>query len=243
MCVIAVSKKGIRQPSEQQLRDMFRNNPDGAGYMYARNGKVYIHKGFMQEDDFINAVKSEKFTKDDPVVYHCRISTQAGVNPAMTHPFPLTEDRKYCEALDVVCQTGIAHNGVIYMTSSFKETRYSDTVIFITDYLTRLIRYNTDIKDVYIQDMIEELTNSKFAILDGTTGDIVTIGKFVNCNSLLFSNNTYKPVVKTVKTITDYKYAGGYYDLPWEKAGYSYDYWKDDYSGWTTDYSVGKEAK
>lgn len=254
MCVIAVSKIGVRQPSEKQLRDMFVNNPDGAGYMYARNGKVHIHKGFMDVDDFVNAVKAENFTKNDAVVYHCRISTQAGVNPFMTHPFPLTESRKYCEALDVTCPTGIAHNGIIRMTSSAKETRFSDTVIFITDYMTKLIRYDTDLSDPAIMEMIEHLTNSKWAIMDGVTGDIVTVGYFLNDSGLLFSNSTYKPYVPVTNTKTLFKGFGKsanspkypkyvhddgyvYDDLPWERAGYSYDYGFES----TTDYSCAKK--
>ena len=75
MCIIAVSKKGVRQPSLDQLRNMYTNNPDGAGYMFAKDGKVHIHKGFMTWEDFERAVKAENFTKDDPVVYHFRIST------------------------------------------------------------------------------------------------------------------------------------------------------------------------
>ena len=81
--------------------------------MFARAGRVTIHKGFMSFDDFRKAVESEHFTKNDPVVYHFRISTQAGVNPSMTHPFPLTSDLVNCEALDLTCAVGIAHNGII----------------------------------------------------------------------------------------------------------------------------------
>lgn len=52
---------------------MFRRNPHGAGYMYARDGKVTIHKGFMNIEDFLAAVHAEQFTLQDSVVYHFRI--------------------------------------------------------------------------------------------------------------------------------------------------------------------------
>ena len=42
MCVICVSNKGVAQPTNEQIIQMFNKNPDGAGYMYARNGLVYI---------------------------------------------------------------------------------------------------------------------------------------------------------------------------------------------------------
>ena len=191
MCVIAVSRAGVKQPTSEQLETMFTRNPHGAGYMYARNGKVTIHKGFMDWKDYIRAIEAEGFTEADPVVYHCRISTQAGVNPYMTHPFPLTKIRENCEKLDVRCSVGIAHNGIIRMTSDAKETRFSDTVIFITDYMTKLIRERADITDSSVIEMIDNMTNSKWAIMDGVTGNIVTIGQFINVDDLLFSNSTY----------------------------------------------------
>lgn len=40
---------------------------------------------FMDVDEYIEAIRAEHFTAKDPVVYHFRISTQAGVNPQMTH--------------------------------------------------------------------------------------------------------------------------------------------------------------
>lgn len=90
MCVICASPKGTRQPSISEIKRMFCRNPHGAGYMVAREGRVEIHKGFMNLGDFLAALKSEHFTAADSVVYHFRISTQAGVNPEMTHPFPLS---------------------------------------------------------------------------------------------------------------------------------------------------------
>ena len=47
MCIICVSPARTRQPSVSQIKNMFARNPHGAGYMFARNGLVHIHKGFM----------------------------------------------------------------------------------------------------------------------------------------------------------------------------------------------------
>ena len=214
MCIIAVSKKGVRQPSLEQLRNMYTNNPDGAGYMYARNGQVHIHKGFMTWEDFERQIKAEAFTKNDPVVYHFRISTQAGVCPTMTHPFPLTDNLAQCEALDVNCPSGVAHNGIISMTSFKKETRFSDTAYFIAWYMTRIIRNRADIADPAVNDMIDALTNSKWAIMDGISGEIETVGKFNNDKGLLFSNETYKKVTYkyTYSKYFDSKYWDDLYD-------------------------------
>ena len=191
MCIIAVSRKGAKQPTLQQLAIMFAHNPHGAGYMTARDGKVIIHKGFLVWEDFQKAIEQEHFTKADPVVYHFRISTQAGVNPAMTHPFPLTSNPEMTEKLDVSCPVGLAHNGIIRLTSDSTEKRYSDTSIFITRYMSKLIRNKADVRNQAIHQMIDTLTESKWAIMDGT-GLIVTIGRYIPDDGILFSNSSYQ---------------------------------------------------
>lgn len=193
MCVIAASRSGMPQPSENDLRAMWLHNPDGAGYMVARSGKVYIHKGFMSFDDFIGAVRRERFTDGDSVVYHFRISTQAGKTPEMTHPFPLTSRLPDLEQLDLSCPVGIAHNGIIRITTDFFETRYSDTALFIAHYMSRLIRSENDLHDSRVTDIIRELGGwSKFAIMTGT-GEVVTIGNWAESNGYEVSNLNHVP--------------------------------------------------
>ena len=126
MCIICVSKSGVRQPTEQELYTMFVNNPHGAGYMVARHGMVTVSKGYMDFDEFLNAVRREHFTEKDSVVYHFRISTQAGVNPEMTHPFPLSNRLGRMKKLDTNCRIGVAHNGIIRLTSGRNLCRLPD---------------------------------------------------------------------------------------------------------------------
>ena len=191
MCIICVSPAGVKQPSVNTLRTMFYRNPHGAGYMAAREGKVIIHKGFMDFDSFLRAVRSEHFTKDDSVVYHFRISTQAGVSPEMTHPFPLSNQPHRMRDLDLTCRCGIAHNGIIRLTTDPTNTEYSDTAIFITDYLARLIHRPADLRNQDLLDHIHDLARSKFAIMDAS-GYVATIGEFIEDHGLLFSNNSYE---------------------------------------------------
>ncbi len=190
MCIICVSPKGIRQPSKTLLRNMFYRNPHGAGYMFARDGVVHIHKGFMDFNDFCTAVKSEHFTVKDSVVYHFRISTQAGINPPMTHPFPLSNRRAHMKALDIDCPVGVAHNGIIRMTTDPTNREYSDTAIFIADYLSDIIRSQADLRNQRVLDLIFRLAKSKFAIMD-KDGYVATVGEFINEHGLLFSNTSY----------------------------------------------------
>ena len=185
---------GLGEHTPQSLRrlvNIVNAKEDGAGYMYARDGKVTIHKGFMNIGDFLAAVHAEQFTPQDSVVYHFRISTQAGVNAPMTHPFPLSNQPRMMRALDLTCRCGIAHNGVIRLTSDPDNKRYSDTAIFITDYLSRIIRRKTDLKDEATLALIWKLAQSKLAIMDGD-GYVATVGHFIDDHGLLFSNDTYQ---------------------------------------------------
>lgn len=191
MCIICASKSGVQQPTDTTLRAMFRHNPHGAGFMYARNGKVTIHKGFMNIGDFLAAVHAEKFTPNDSVVYHFRISTQAGVTASMTHPFPLSNQPKMMQALDLTCRCGIAHNGIIRLTSDPDNHRYSDTAIFVTQYLSKIIRRKADLKEPVTLELIWQLAKSKFAIMDAD-GYIATVGHFIDDHGLLFSNDSYQ---------------------------------------------------
>ena len=191
MCIICVSPARTRQPSISQIKMMFLNNPHGAGYMYARDGRVHIHKGFMDIDSFLSAIKAEHFTAKDSVVYHFRISTQAGVNPEMTHPFPLSNRLPIMKALDVECPCGVAHNGIIRLTSDTSQREYSDTALFITRYMAQMVHGLDDLKDAQLLNRIERLAGSKLAIMDGS-GYIATVGNFINERGLLFSNDSYR---------------------------------------------------
>ena len=191
MCIICVSPKGAPQPTRDQIKTMFEHNPHGAGYMVARNGAVQIHKGFTDLQEYQLQVDRERFTPDDVVVYHFRISTQAGTTPEMTHPFPLSGKMEHLTALDISCPCGVAHNGVIRLTSN-GHARYSDTALFIAQYMTRIVRKTPDLYDPAVLKILEELTKSKLAILD-KTGHVATVGNFIRePNGLMFSNASYR---------------------------------------------------
>lgn len=187
MCVICISPKGIRQPNTYEIESMFKANPHGAGYMFINaDGLVEIHKGFMNLADFQREIKSQKFTKNDVVIYHFRISTQGGVNPEMTHPFPLTANIENTKLLDCACPVGIAHNGIIPCTTA-KDDEYSDTARFIVEYLATMITETDDIANPYFKHEVEDLIQSKMVFLDAS--GFTTIGRFTTGpDGLLYSN-------------------------------------------------------
>ena len=191
MCVICVSPKGSSQPTRDEIRAMFRHNPHGAGIMFPRKGKVHISKGYMDIEEFEELLDFYKFGVNDTVVYHFRISTQAGVCPEMTQPFPLGALEDTPE-IETDARIAFCHNGIIPMTTDKRERDYSDTALF-APFLARLV-HNIDDLDGYMEEIIAELIgHSKLAILDGQ-GRFKTVGCFTKFNGNLYSNRNHAMV-------------------------------------------------
>ena len=122
MCVIVYKPSGVKAPTQADLHNCFLNNPDGAGYMLPINNKVVIRKGFMTYEDFEKDIKNTIKVNnldpiDTPIVMHFRISTQGGVNKALCHPYPICENYDEMRKLESKCNLGLAHNGIISLTS------------------------------------------------------------------------------------------------------------------------------
>lgn len=198
MCIIVHKPKGIELPSKKTLKTCWERNPDGAGYMFNLNDKVVIKKGFMKFKTFYKSLTHDYKIVDGDTksfVLHFRISTQGGVNPQLTHPFPLSAEMNDLRQLLFTSDIGIAHNGIIDLTSvgSLKQVTYSDTMTFITDYLSLIINDRDYHKDTKTLTLIERLAGSKLAIMDGS-GLVTRIGAFIEDEGCYYSNGNYKPV-------------------------------------------------
>ena len=142
MCVIAIKPKNVSMPEELRIREMFNANSDGAGFMYHRNGKVIVRKGFMKVKHFLKALDQESVTDADTVVMHFRIATAGSVSPKNCHPFPVTGELKELRGLRVETDLAMAHNGVLSFESD-KKSDLSDTMTFVRDVLSdKSIREN-----------------------------------------------------------------------------------------------------
>ena len=200
MCIIVSKNKGVKMPGKEILRNCFNSNKEGAGYMIARNGVVEINKGFMDFESFYKAIQNEGNLENYSVVMHFRISTQGGVNRKLCHPYPLSENMQDLKKLNTVCDIGIAHNGIISLTSEgynygysygkYSTPDYNDTMKFITDYLSLIIKDKNFYKDDNTLTLIERLCESKLAILDNE-GHITYIGDFNEFEGVMYSNMSY----------------------------------------------------
>lgn len=199
MCIIVYKPKGADFPKKKVLEQCFINNDDGAGFMYADGQKVHIRKGFMTFEKFYQALQDtikKVGGRKLPYVLHFRISTQAGVSPEITHPYPLSDRLADMKKLKCKSNIGIAHNGIIPLTSNFKSKKANDTMEFITEYLSLIIRNRNYYEDKKTLALIEKLTDSKLAILDGR-GHCELIGEFVEEDGNFFSNHTYLPIYES----------------------------------------------
>ena len=113
MCWIGSFPKGV-DLTEQEFKNAARYNNDGSGFAYARDGKLFVEKGFMTFDEFYDAYK--KIGTDVPRIVHHRMGSGGGKNAENCHPFVVNED---------IC---FAHNGTL---SGFNSTAtQSDTNLF-----------------------------------------------------------------------------------------------------------------
>jgi hypothetical protein len=235
MCIIAYKPQNVAMPSKKLLQICFNNNPDGAGYMIASGGNVIYRKGFMDFGGFYSSLTSaiKRYGEDVPYVLHFRISTQAGVNKQCCHPFPLSEDMDELKQLKGRCDIGIAHNGIISLTSSYSKAKidYSDTMKFITDYLSLIIRNKNYYKDKNTLTLIDRLIDgSRLAILDSTGHcELIGHGWEESCG-VYYSNSSYM-APKVAKYDYGYYHYGGYTYL--DKL-YDSDEYQNLYEKWAT---------
>lgn len=214
MCIIVVKPENKEFPSYETIKQCWSRNKDGAGYMFPYDNKVIIRKGFMHFGDFVESLIDDIniFGNKIPYVMHFRITTQGGVQQALTHPFPLSRDMDDLKLLQCKSDIGIAHNGVISLTKDATVTDHSDTMEFITEYVSRIIKKSDWYKDEDTKTLLKNLCKSKLCILDGS-GHIETIGDgFIEDDGLIYSNTSYKK-----ETVSYYEPVKSYYTPPCKK--------------------------
>ena len=197
MCIIIAKEKKVGLPTYSQLFNSFEYNNDGAGFMYVKNGKVIIDKGYMTWKKFYKRYQKlcKKFNnfENQSLIMHFRIGTSSGNTPQNTHPYPISNKVDDLHKLYVKTDLGMVHNGIIHdYTPKDKFTNTNDTQEFILKYVSTLHNhYPKFYKDKYIMSGMEDITNSKLAFMD-TTGYIYYVGDFVEENGVKFSNTSYK---------------------------------------------------
>lgn len=209
MCIIAIKNIGIEMPSTDTIETMWTNNPDGAGFMYAKDGKVHIEKGFMKLSEFLDRLDRLKGCFDTtatPFVLHLRITTHGGTSAENCHPFPISDNVAVLQK--PVCNTdiGVAHNGIIHI---LPRPKISDTMEYIVSQMAYIKRADRKFyENQNLLTLIENAIDSKMALLAGD-GTITTIGAFEKHGGMLYSNSSYEP-----------RLSYSYYDTTFGSTGY-----------------------
>jgi len=191
MCIIAAKPANTKMPTQDTLENMWYGNPDGAGIMYVKDGKVRIEKGLMTFKAFnekLDEIRKQVDLTTVPVVMHFRITTHGGTCPANTHPFPVTDSVKLLQRTSLATSVGVAHNGIIPITP---RKGISDTMEYIASQLAPLSKALPRwYKNSDAVTLVKNGIQSKMAVLT-SKGELVTIGDFVEDEGILYSNYSY----------------------------------------------------
>lgn len=212
MCIAIYIPAG-KDIKDEQIKNAFANNSDGAGVMhYDRLGQVHYTKGFMDVDSLINYWRKSTSSKY-PRAIHCRIATSGKISKGCCHPFPITDDLD-----DMLKPSGIGMNGCLIHNGVFHKytpkegmlSKYSDTMIF-----TQKVMYplHTILHNGGVEELLDDMTSRVLVFLPNFEVHKYGTWKFNEENGFYASNDTYS------YGKTDWK---RWYTAP-------YTYYSDDY--------------
>ena len=191
MCVICYSPAGTT-PTESQLVDSNRNNPDGFGWAVRTPNEIvrgHCMNGNEAIDRFLD-LRSRY--PDHDAMYHARITTHGGTELSNCHPFEVGDSR-----------TVLAHNGMLDIVPAKGDGR-SDTKIFAEDVLTRKGLGVLD-RAKNVKKLERWMSGSKMVIMTNRP-DMLKDTYILNeedgvwDEGLWFSNGSYRPYIYKVKS-------------------------------------------
>lgn len=190
MCVICIKPIGAALPKTEYFRNAMVNNPHGAGYMFAAANTVKIRKGFWDTNELLKELKTDlemfKTAEEEvPIIFHARIGT-SGLNKAENcHPFPLSNVVHDLQNVNMLCKTGIAHNGIL----GSPKGNLSDTQLFIKHTLSKLV-YKQLSKNPFKGLIGHAIKTDKLVALN-YNGAFTTWGDWTKDGNLWWSNQSY----------------------------------------------------
>ena len=210
MCVIVFSPKGVEAPTEEQIKDMFRANPDGAGYAYnGRGGKVKFKKGFMTVEDLLKELAPLKRWRNKNLAIHFRIGTSGNNDKHTCHPFKLSS--RYDELRQLEGEGAVLFHNGIFAEGGLIDKNSSDTQDFVSAFAPLLKKYSkSKVRDL----MLEQIISPSRVLVMYDNNKYKIYGEWKRDGNLLVSNLGYKHA--------SYMWGGNYY-------GYGGGYGYNDY--------------
>lgn len=165
MCVICVKPKGVRMPSNEIIRAMYKANHDGCGFCTPT--KEY--RG-LSLNSFLS--KIAEVSTDEPCIMHFRWATHGSVKRDNCHPF-----------YDEISKTWFAHNGVLDILPVGDMTDSETAFRFILAPLIKSHGLHSTVLKEAVRDIIGA---SRFAFMQGE--DVVMYGNFHSRFGCYYSN-------------------------------------------------------
>ena len=204
MCLIAVKKSGANLPKDEHLVEAEIRNRDGIGVAYWKPGtsEVVIKKDFKNSLALIVWLKTN-IKQEDVCIIHFRLATHGLIDMGNRHPFPITKNTELLRQTNLVCQSAMAHNGVI---DGYESKKFSDTQKFVLDILSdEAVKNNLD--NAAVRKLLCGFLGGDRLVILKNDGTIYYFGNWVSEGDIFYSNAGYKV-----------------YELP------EYD-WRKDYQG------------
>jgi len=180
VCII-IAKQPRQTIKKSHIYEGFDSNPNGAGFMYLKDGHVTIDKGYSDPKKFYRAFKDvEREYPNSPIVLHMRIATSGKTDVENCHPFYTRHGVGFC------------HNGIISQYS-YANSQHSDTWHYVESVLNKLPdKFWTDKGILGLIETTAVLSHSKFVLLtpDGPIIFNEMAGEYHQ--GIWYSNNTYK---------------------------------------------------
>lgn len=213
MCII-VYKPANKNVIRKFLRNCFINNKEGAGFMWAHKGRLYIEKGFFAFRKFYKRFRQvEKRFKDSDFIIHFRIGTSGATGKINCHPFRVTQNIGFC------------HNGILFDFSNHK-SNICDSLAFSHKVLAPLGNDIFNEGVIKLLDGYAKANVSKFAFMNNK-GEVVLSNKddWEYEEGIWYSNSGYKWEFEYVVVNYGKNYYGGH---DWERCDECFTYCDSD---------------
>lgn len=161
MCLIAYERPHAKSVLKMEsLETASRVNPHGWGIMYAKEGKLIIHKGF---DDSWKKLW-QAIPAECPRAIHFRYATGGKKNRDNCHPFLVTAGKKDGSQPAL----GLMHNGVLSSRIAAADANRSDTANYVLEFRGIIRRAPGILRNEMFRDMLGDYIGggNKFLFMD-----------------------------------------------------------------------------
>jgi hypothetical protein len=170
MCLIIHKPAGV-DFTDEQLRDFYKQNDDGYGFMHSEGGTLKIHKSLGDDDAFIAAFRARVQYE---CLIHLRMRTHGEIDLDNCHPYEVLTRAEGGEMGGV----WMMHNGVLSHGNA-ADKNFSDTWHYARDWLAPLLRkYPELLLDKTFQGLVgNDIGMSNKFVFMTSRGDVVIINR------------------------------------------------------------------